>query len=170
VKLSPRVATLAVFLALPLGAGIAQWCSPPSTATGAARGREVYIAEGCIHCHSQYVRPGTLDTEWWGDARDPEFSRTQVPSLIGNRRQGPDLMTVGRRLPRDWHRRHLIDPRSVSPGSRMPGYAQLFANGDPRGEALLDYLVSLGREYDAPADSNIAPVTESNEHADPPPP
>jgi cytochrome c oxidase cbb3-type subunit 2 len=109
-------------------------------------GREVYIAEGCIHCHSQYVRPGTVDAERWGEARDPEFSRAQSPALIGNRRQGPDLMNVGLRLPRDWHRMHLRNPRSVSPTSIMPAYPHLFADGDPRGEALLDYLESLGRE------------------------
>ncbi|HEX6862462.1 MAG TPA: cbb3-type cytochrome c oxidase subunit II, partial [Thermoanaerobaculia bacterium] len=32
------------------------------------RGRAVYVQEGCIHCHSQYVRPGTHDVSWWGPA------------------------------------------------------------------------------------------------------
>jgi cbb3-type cytochrome c oxidase subunit II len=117
---------------------------------GAVLGRQVYVAEGCIHCHSQYIRPGTADDELWGDPRDPEFSRRQSPALIGNRRQGPDLMNVGLRRPRDWQRLHLIDPRTVSPDSRMPAYGHLFAPGDPRGEALLDYLDSLGREPGAP--------------------
>jgi cbb3-type cytochrome c oxidase subunit II len=120
---------------------------------GVELGRQVYVAEGCIHCHSQYIRPGTADRDLWGEARDPEFSRTQRPALIGNRRQGPDLMNVGLRRTRDWQRMHLTDPRQVVPTSRMPSYAHLFVPGDPRGEALLDYLDSLGREPAAAAPS-----------------
>lgn len=120
---------------------------------GALLGRQVYIAEGCIHCHSQFIRPRSPDVDVWGPARDPEFSRQQHPALIGNRRQGPDLMNVGARRTREWQRLHLLDPRRVSPGSRMPSYAHLFAPGDLRGEALLDYLDSLGREEETPASS-----------------
>ncbi len=106
------------------------------------RGREVYIAEGCIHCHSQYVRPGTIDEERWGPAKPlPELER-QRPPLFGNRRQGPDLQNVGDRRTPDWIRRQLQKPRDVIPGSRMPAYARLFRNGD--GEALVAYLLSLG--------------------------
>jgi cytochrome c oxidase cbb3-type subunit 2 len=158
-----RALTWTVLLAIPAVTTLAaRWHGPADTATltGAALGREVYIEEGCIHCHSQYVRPGSSDEELWGAAHDPEFSRGQSPSLIGNRRQGPDLMNVGLRLPRAWHRIHLIDPRRVSPQSRMPGYAHLFAPGDPRGEALLDYLESLGRER-ADEAPEIAPARDA---------
>ncbi|WP_221031396.1 cbb3-type cytochrome c oxidase subunit II [Actomonas aquatica] len=107
-----------------------------------ALGREVYIAEGCIHCHSQYLRPSV-------PAERAEAAGLTVepgePPLFGNRRQGPDLMAIGRRLPSaDWHREHLRDPRKVRPGSRMPAYAYLFAEGDERGPALVAYLMSLG--------------------------
>lgn len=106
-------------------------------------GRAVYIAEGCIHCHSQYVRPVGLDDELWGPVTSPEAALGQAPVLIGNRRQGPDLANVGLRRSTDWNRRHLIDPRSVSPGSRMPTYPHLFADESARGEALLAYLNQL---------------------------
>lgn len=108
-----------------------------------ALGREVYLAEGCIHCHSQYLRPGTADeARWGGPARGDG-----APPVYGNRRQGPDLATVGTRLPdAAWHRAHLIAPRAFQPGSRMPSYAYLFADGDPRGEALVAYLRSLPRK------------------------
>ena len=33
---------------------------------------QVYLSEGCIHCHSQYVRPGSLDEQNWGPVRDVE--------------------------------------------------------------------------------------------------
>ncbi len=110
-----------------------------------ARGREVYIGEGCIHCHSQYVRPGvTADVVRWGPARPLEELFREKPPLPGNRRQGPDLANVGNRRSPEWNRLHLQAPRTVSPGSRMPAYAHLFAAGDDRGEALLAYLASLG--------------------------
>jgi cytochrome c oxidase cbb3-type subunit 2 len=39
---------------------------------------------------------------------------------------------------------HLIDPRSISPGSKMPSYAHLFAGDSTRGDDLVTYLASLG--------------------------
>ncbi|MEI6106741.1 MAG: cbb3-type cytochrome c oxidase subunit II [Opitutae bacterium] len=109
-----------------------------------AAGRRVYLAEGCIHCHSQYVRPGTADAELWGPAHPLAELLAQTPPLFGNRRQGPDLLNVGGRRPRDWNRQHLIAPRTLSPGSRMPAYGYLFTAEAVRGEALLDYLTALG--------------------------
>jgi len=115
-----------------------------STQPNAQLGREIYIAEGCIHCHSQYARPGTTDQVQWGPPADPKQVLEQTPPLIGNRRQGPDLMNVGNRRSPEWQRVHLINPRSLVPASRMPSYAHLFAKGEIRGEALVVYLCSLG--------------------------
>lgn len=109
-----------------------------------ARGREVFIGEGCIHCHSQFVRPGTDDVLLWGPEMPLAESLKGAPPLLGNRRQGPDLAQVGNRRSPEWNRLHLIAPRVVSPGSRMPSYAHLFREGDGRGEALVAYLASLG--------------------------
>ncbi len=109
----------------------------------ANQGRAVYIAEGCVHCHSQYVRPVGPDRESWGPVTLPEVALAQRPVLIGNRRQGPDLANVALRRSMDWNRRHLIDPRSVSPASRMPAYPHLFSGDGSRGEALLAYLNQL---------------------------
>lgn len=149
--MTSRWLPLLVLLAVPAATRIATALRPEPVLTGAALGRQVYISEGCMHCHSQYIRPGTHDEALWGAAHDPEFSRRGAPALIGNRRQGPDLMNVGQRRTRDWQRLHLLAPRLVSPHSRMPSYAHLFAGDDPRGEALLDYLDSLGREREDPA-------------------
>lgn len=110
-------------------------------------GREIYIAEGCMHCHSQYVRPGVRsDAQRWGPVRPLEQMLGDAPPMPGNRRQGPDLTNVGNRRSPEWNRLHLQSPRSVSPGSRMPSYAHLFAPGDDRGEALVAYLASLGAD------------------------
>lgn len=118
---------------------------PGAGATTQSRGRQVYIAEGCIHCHSQYVRPGTRDERLWGPFR-PLDREIEVPALIGNRRLGPDLRNVGNRRSAVWQRRHLMEPRRLAPNSRMPSYAYLFAAGDRRGDDLVAYLGSLGRQ------------------------
>ena len=118
----------------------------PGEAAVIARGREVFVGEGCIHCHSQFVRPGTKDVLLWGPEKPLAESLAAVPPLLGNRRQGPDLTQVGNRRSEEWNRWHLIAPRVVSPGSRMPSYAHLFREGDGRGEALVAYLASLGAE------------------------
>lgn len=110
----------------------------------AAQGREVYVAEGCIHCHSQYVRPDTPDISRWGPPAPMSESRAGDPPLLGNRRQGPDLANVGLRRSAEWNRLHLISPQAVTPGSRMPAYEYLFRGPDARGEALVAYLATLG--------------------------
>jgi len=115
------------------------------TGEAVARGRRVYINEGCINCHSQYVRPRGMDREWWGPFHETPL--TESPPLIGNRRQGPDLMNAGLRRSPEWHRVHLEQPSLLSPGSLMPSYAYLFAGGDRRGEDLVAYLASLGHPH-----------------------
>ena len=106
------------------------------------RGRQVYIAEGCINCHSQYVRPNTRDVAMWGPASPLDTLRTEHPRLIGNRRQGPDLSEVGGRRSTLWLRAHFFNPQEVSHASFMPSYACLFQNSS-RGDDLIAYLASL---------------------------
>jgi cytochrome c oxidase cbb3-type subunit 2 len=156
--LARRPARGAAHLALALGVGAA--ALPPAARAGddaaIARGRGVYLAEGCIHCHSQYVRPNTGDVLRWGPARPLEELLKETPPLFGNRRQGPDLLNVGNRRNPDWNRLHLIAPSLVSPGSRMPSYARLFAPGETRGEDLLAYLQSLGAGTETERAATIA--------------
>jgi cbb3-type cytochrome c oxidase subunit II len=106
------------------------------------RGRLVYISEGCIHCHSQYVRPNTTDVLMWGPIESLDQIHQERPPLIGNRRQGPDLSHVGARRSALWLKMHLYNPREVSGSSIMPSYALLFR--DQRGSDLVAYLASLG--------------------------
>jgi cytochrome c oxidase cbb3-type subunit 2 len=130
-------------------------------------GRDVYLAEGCINCHSQYVRPATADVERWGPGRPLAESLAQTPPLFGNRRQGPDLQNVGNRRSPEWQRLHLMAPRSITPGSRMPSYAYLFTDGDPRGGALVAYLNSLGADTAPASERWTAPAADRPGH--PPP-
>lgn len=105
------------------------------------RGRQVYISEGCIHCHSQYVRPNSPDVLMWGPVETLQAVREQNPPLIGNRRQGPDLAEVGARRSPLWLKAHFYDPREVSGASIMPSFGFLFRDG--RGDDLVAYLASL---------------------------
>ena len=112
-----------------------------SHATRVERGRQVYISEGCIHCHSQYVRPHSTDVLMWGPVTPISDLRMQEPPLIGNRRQGPDLSAVGARRSALWLKAHLFNPAEVSGASIMPTYSFLFR--DERGDDLVAYLESL---------------------------
>ncbi len=105
------------------------------------RGRQVYMSEGCIHCHSQFVRPNSPDVEMWGPAQSMQQVHEERPPLIGNRRQGPDLSEVGGRRSPLWLKAHFYNPPEVSGGSIMPSFAFLFL--DPRGDDLVAYLESL---------------------------
>jgi cytochrome c oxidase cbb3-type subunit 2 len=105
------------------------------------RGRQVYISEGCINCHSQYVRPNSPDVLMWGPAKPLPELRQEQPPLIGNRRQGPDLAEVGGRRSPLWLKLHFFNPPEISGASIMPSYALLFR--DQRGDDLVSYLVSL---------------------------
>jgi cytochrome c oxidase cbb3-type subunit 2 len=105
------------------------------------RGRQVYISEGCINCHTQFVRPNSPDVMMWGPAESLKELRQERPPLIGNRRQGPDLAEVGGRRSALWLKLHFYDPPEVSGASIMPSYAFLFR--DQRGDDLVSYLESL---------------------------
>ncbi len=136
-------ATLATAFCIHLGLSRLNAGPPASgTVTSLERGRQVYIAEGCINCHSQYVRPNTSDVLMWGPTQTIEELRLQHPPLIGNRRQGPDLSQVGGRRSPLWLKAHFFNPRDVSHASFMPSYAYLFA-GSTRGDYLVQYLSSL---------------------------
>ncbi len=85
-------------------------------------GRNVYIREGCYLCHSQQIRPMRDEIERYGHYSLAAESMYDHPFQWGSKRTGPDLARVGGKYSDEWHRAHLINPRSVVPGSVMPGY------------------------------------------------
>lgn len=142
------------------------------------RGREVYIANGCVYCHSQQPRAKAFAPDYsrgWGRATVAGDYAYDQPHLLGTMRTGPDLMNIGVRQPSEqWHLGHLYQPRAYMPGSIMPSYPFLFeakAKADkddvlvnlPQGTApagqvvvaspqavdLVKYLQSLNRSYPA---------------------
>ena len=92
-------------------------------------GRDVYIREGCYNCHSQMVRPFRAEVERYGHYSVAGEFVYDHPFQWGSKRTGPDLHRVGGRYSDDWHRLHLLDPRSVVPESNMPSYAWLARTG-----------------------------------------
>ena len=113
-------------------------------------GRDIYIREGCSVCHSQQIRPLIAEVERYGPySRAGEFVYDR-PFLWGSKRTGPDLHRVGGKFSDDWHRVHLIDPRSVIPESIMPGYPWLARrNANQAGDivAKMKALSILGHPY-----------------------
>ncbi len=88
-------------------------------------GRDIYIREGCVGCHSQMIRPFRSETERYGDySKAGEFVYDH-PFLWGSKRTGPDLHRLGGKYPDAWHYRHMEDPETTSPGSIMPAYPWL---------------------------------------------
>jgi cytochrome c oxidase cbb3-type subunit I/II len=88
-------------------------------------GRDIYIREGCVGCHSQMVRPFRSETERYGDYSKAGEFVFDHPFLWGSKRTGPDLHRVGGKYPEAWHYNHMEVPGSTSPGSVMPPYPWL---------------------------------------------
>jgi cytochrome c oxidase cbb3-type subunit II len=140
------------------------------------RGRQVYVSNGCVYCHSQQPRAKSLapDTaRGWGRPSVAGDYAYDTPHLLGTMRTGPDLLNIGVRQPSSqWHLGHLYQPRAYVAGSLMPSHPYLFRvksqadTGDvavqlPPGHAppgttvvasrdaldLVAYLLSLDRSY-----------------------
>ena len=115
-------------------------------------GRDIYIREGCLGCHSQMIRPFRSETARYGDySKSGEFIYDR-PFLWGSKRTGPDLAKEGApKLKKSdaWHYNHMVDPRSISPGSIMPAYPFLAENdlSTKYTKAKLKILKQLGTPY-----------------------
>lgn len=101
----------------------------------ALAGKNIYVAEGCVGCHTQQVRNVEMDKMFGsrpGIAADyAHLKRMSVwkntSTVMGTERTGPDLTNVGaRQSSRDWNLMHLFNPRSVVPQSIMPSYEWMF--------------------------------------------
>jgi len=88
-------------------------------------GRDIYIREGCVGCHSQMVRPFRSETERHGEYSKSGEYIYDHPFLWGSKRTGPDLHRIGGKYPDAWHYNHMDQPADVSPGSIMPRYSWL---------------------------------------------
>ncbi len=91
-----------------------------------ARGRALYLKEGCGVCHTQFVRDLPIDAPYGRGSVAADYA-LEEPPLLGTQRTGPDLSNVGVRQPSEiWNLMHLYNPRVVVPTSVMPGYPWYF--------------------------------------------
>ncbi len=122
-------------------------------------GRDIYIREGCVGCHSQMIRPFRAETERYGHYSVAGEFIYDRPFLWGSKRTGPDLHRVGGRYSDDWHRVHLTNPRDVVPESIMPSYPWLDENALDGSDiqTKMKTLVILGHPY-SDAEIEAAPA------------
>ncbi|MEC7263298.1 MAG: cytochrome-c oxidase, cbb3-type subunit I [Bacteroidota bacterium] len=139
-------------------------------------GRDLYIREGCVGCHSQMIRPFRSEVERYGEyAKAGEFVYDH-PFLWGSKRTGPDLLRVGGKYSDNWHLNHMYDPQSTSAGSIMPSYKWLVRDRHDRSgvQAKMETMVKLGVPYTEEDIANApqsmatqAEQIEKNLYADP---
>ncbi|MBN8833521.1 MAG: cytochrome-c oxidase [Niastella sp. SCN 39-18] len=118
------------------------------------KGKDIYIANGCVACHTQQVRNIDMDKMWGerpGVAADYagnhrlDFLRNTA-TLMGTERTGPDLTNIGNRQPSaDWQLVHLYNPRTVVKESIMPAYPWLFTYKEKPGKN--DVIVNVPDEF-----------------------
>lgn len=156
---------------------------PVDVAGIANQGRDVYIANGCVSCHTQQVRAGymggDLERQWGARrtvARDYIY---EAPVLLGTLRVGPDIANVGARdlagtgeadlttvgaqekLAR-WHYVHLYNPRILIPNSNMPAYPWLFVEREIKGQLSVNAL-KLPPKFAPKTGYEIVPKQEAEE-------
>ena len=118
-------------------------------------GRDIYIREGCVQCHSQMIRPFRAETERYGHYSVAGEFVYDRPFQWGSKRTGPDLARVGGRYSDEWQRVHLNNPRDVVPESNMPAYPWLAQNRlNP--QDVLPRMRALQRLGDPYTDAQIA--------------
>ena len=121
----------------------------PLTAAEEA-GRRLYAANGCLYCHSQYLRP----QDWTGVQSFRTVGRVaqagdyyyQQTLMLGSERTGPDLSQEGGAHDDEWHLAHFYNPRWTSPKSIMPQFSFYYREFEPTEDIknLIAYVQSLG--------------------------
>ncbi|MDP5159031.1 MAG: cytochrome-c oxidase, cbb3-type subunit I [Flaviramulus sp.] len=112
-------------------------------------GRDIYIREGCVGCHSQMIRPFRSEVERYGEYSKAGEYVYDHPFLWGSKRTGPDLHRIGGKYSDNWHFNHMYDPQSTSSGSIMPRYPWLIKNELDKSqiEDKMQAMVTLGVPY-----------------------
>jgi cytochrome c oxidase cbb3-type subunit 2 len=130
------------------------------------KGLDVYIEQGCVSCHTQQVRPVSVDDGLGRPSVPGDFARLKpmntfehTPALLGSERTGPDLTNIGQRQPsKTWHMIHLYQPRAVVEESIMPAFPWLFRiEEEPSEDAT---VVPVPEEY-APSGGKVVAGEEA---------
>lgn len=112
-------------------------------------GRDLYIREGCVGCHSQMVRPFRSEVERYGEYSKGGEYVYDHPFLWGSKRTGPDLHRIGGKYSDNWHLNHMYDPQSTSSGSIMPSYSWMIRDEHDRSDVQkkMEAMLTLGVPY-----------------------
>ena len=130
---------------------------PAKMPGSAQQGEAVYADLGCVTCHTQQVRRAgygaDIEREWGKRVTVARDYVTQGRVLIGSKRVGPDLKTIGERQDdANWQHLHLYNPKITSEDlSTMPQYAFLYKTRAIEGAASVKAL-----QFEA--DSAFAPA------------
>jgi len=123
-------------------------------------GKNVYVKDGCIACHSQLIRPFKSETDRYGDfSLSGEYAYDR-PFLWGSKRTGPDLHRVGNYRTTDWHENHMMNPPAIVPGSIMPSYKHQFTN-EADIETAYAEAVTVKNAFHVPYGSDIKGTQEA---------
>ncbi len=125
-------------------------------------GKNIYMKDQCIACHSQLIRPFKAETDRYGQySLSGEYAYDR-PFLWGSKRTGPDLHRVGNYRTTDWHENHMWEPTSVVPGSIMPAYKHMFTNVADIATAYAE-AVTVKNIFKTPYGDEIQPGVEAFE-------
>jgi hypothetical protein len=141
--------------------------NPASFGKALEKGRDIYIAEGCWHCHSQQVRPVANEHLRFGPVSyAKEYANVlQMPQMMGTRRVGPDLIREAGKRSNDWHVAHFYKPTDVAPASVMPTFPWFFTKDkkpNDRGIAIITYMQWLGSWIKDSTDQMMSSIPEAN--------
>lgn len=140
-------------------------------------GREIYVSQGCVYCHTQFTRPLDVTPSEPSEAGQYVYGK---PHQLGTARTGPDLSNIGLKRGDEWEKAHLFEPRHYTPNSIMPSFT--FLKGQTvkasdgktydQADAVVAYLNTLGNKSTASTDlmikepytdkKNPFPVTKEN--------
>ena len=109
-------------------------------------GRNIFLANGCIYCHSGFTRPQDVYASQYyvyGRVSEPGdyMGDGETPNLFGTTRTGPDLSQSGGYHPDDWHYAHYTNARYTTPLSVMPSFEFL---SEDQLQALVAFTQSRG--------------------------
>lgn len=134
----------------------------------AIAGKHVFIANGCVACHTQQVRNVDMDKVWGkrpGIAADYALIRRtdlwrNTATLMGSERTGPDLTDVGNRQGSlEWNLTHLYNPRILVKESVMPAYPWMFEM--KKEPAKGDVIVNIPPEFLNDAERKVVAKKEA---------
>ncbi|WP_411846373.1 cbb3-type cytochrome c oxidase subunit II [Roseibacillus persicicus] len=138
---------------------------PPLLSFLEQRGRDVYVANGCMYCHSQQVHPARSRTDLkrgWGERRTVarDYMNHGIAQM-GTMRTGPDLANIGVRNPSEtWHLLHLYDPQTTSKGSNMPPFRYLFQTQPIPESGPSENALKLPEGFAPPAGQEVIPTED----------